>query len=194
MSEQDLAGIITLIVLLVLFVIVPVVEDWLDSRPRKSVIADRLAMRALAQHSKLMNGEPGAEYGNYQPVDLDSDEVLRHSTITLPDEVDIESHWAAKSLRNAAVAVELRKRSKTMKESSKKFDWGDNDQVRKLHYLSQSAHYARLASEVEELGLDTVLARLRRELDGIGGWDGRMYTSRAALAEQVSVLSGEPIA
>ncbi|OHU63966.1 hypothetical protein [Mycobacteroides chelonae] len=194
MSEQDLAGMITLIVLLALFVVVPVVEDWLDGRPRKSVIADRLAMRALAQHSKLMNGEPGAEYGNYQPVDLDSDEVLRHSTITLPDEVDIESHWAAKSLRNAAVAVELRKRSKTMKESSKKFDWDDNGQVRKLHYLSQSAQYARLASEVEEFGLDTVLERLRRELDGIGGWDGRMYTSRAALAEQVSVLSGDPIA
>lgn len=194
MNDQDLAGLIVVIVSLLLFVVLPLIGDWIDSRPRKGVANDRLAMRALAQHSKLMNGEKGAEYGNYQPIDLDSDDVLKFATVTLPDELDIESHWAAKRLRDAKVAAELRERSAWMYESSRKYDWGESGQVRKLYYTSQSGKYSQIAEEIERDGLDEVLDRLCRELDDLGGWDGRMYTHRASLTEAVSVLSGEPIA
>ncbi|OHT91341.1 hypothetical protein BKG70_01090 [Mycobacteroides chelonae] len=194
MNDQDLAGLIVVIVSLLLFVVLPLIVDWIDSRPREGVANDRLAMRALAQHSKLMNGEKGAEYGNYQPIDLDSDDVLKFATVTLPDELDIEAHWAAKCLRNAKVAAELRERSAWMYESSRKYDWGESGQVRKLYYISQSGKYSQIAEEIERDGLDEVLDRLCRELDDLGGWDGRMYTHRASLTEAVSVLSGEPIA
>ena len=83
-------------------------NSWFGWFDRMSIGDDRLAMRALAQHSKLMNGEKGAEYGNYQPIDLDSDDVLKFATVTLPDELDIESHWGSELLSRPPIVQRLR--------------------------------------------------------------------------------------
>lgn len=80
---------------------------WVDGLFRRA-IGDHFRERALAQHARLMIGVKGAEFGDFQPIDLDSDDVLKFATVTLPDELDIESHWGSELLRRPPIVQRLR--------------------------------------------------------------------------------------
>ncbi|QSM02400.1 hypothetical protein PROPHIGD86-1_148 [Mycobacterium phage prophi86-1] len=133
-------------------------NSWFGWFDRMSISDDRLAMRALAQHSKLMKGEPGAEYGNYQPIDLDSDDVLKFATVTLPNELDIESHWGTELLRRAPIVDKLRENAYHYARLAKLFP--DSDSRHEL----RSAFLSLYADSVDRDGTAEAISRAETDV------------------------------
>ncbi|SKM19729.1 Uncharacterised protein [Mycobacteroides abscessus subsp. massiliense] len=132
-------------------------------------IQDRLSMRALAQHARLMDGIEGAEFGDYRPVNLDSDEVLKYATVDLPRAVDIEKHWAYEVLRSARMVEIL------LTKSHQAFEDADDalastschrmDRYRSYRALANG--YASDARMVEQNGRLDQLRALERGLSAL---------------------------
>lgn len=56
----------------------------------------RMVKKAWTQHRDLMSGKQEAQHGDYSPINLDSDDVLKYATIDLPQLLDI--HWSTQKL------------------------------------------------------------------------------------------------
>ncbi|MEC4857233.1 hypothetical protein R2325_16890 [Mycobacteroides chelonae] len=117
-------------------------------------VEDCLSMRALAQHSKLMDGVEGAEFGDYRPINLDSDEVLKYATIDLPRAADIEKHWAFEVLRTVrTVEILLAKSDQAFKDAEDALATSSAHRMDRYHrYRDLANGYASDARMVGEHG------------------------------------------
>ncbi|QSN19599.1 hypothetical protein I3U41_16865 [Mycobacteroides abscessus subsp. abscessus] len=140
-------------------------NSWFGWFDRMSIGDDRLAMRALTQHSKLMSGEKGAEYGNYQPVDLDSDDVLKFATVTLPDVLNCESHWAWEILKRNRVVSTLLGHAEESKVRAEEALSSSSRRRMDRHHNSMALHalFVSDARQVELHGHKALLAELREK-------------------------------
>ncbi|WP_131823874.1 hypothetical protein [Mycobacteroides abscessus] len=164
-------------------------------------VEDCLSMRALAQHSKLMDGVEGAEFGDYQPINLDSDEVLKHATINLPRMVDVEKHWAYEVLRSARmVETLLTKSDQAFKDADDALASTSRHRMdRYYRYRDLANGYASDARMVEENGrldqlrvLERGLSELQSSIDSGPRLpaDHHLYDQAAMLRARINTLKG----